>query len=95
MSLILLYLVTGLLAGLLAGLFGIGGGLIIVPLLLISFRIQGLPEAVSTHLAIGTSLASIGITGIAAILARRAFSDEIVTGRNVRTSCWFMAKMRG
>ena len=58
MSLILLYLVTGLLAGLLAGLFGIGGGLIIVPLLLISFRIQGLPEAVSTHLAIGTSLAS-------------------------------------
>ena len=69
MSLILLYLVTGLLAGLLAGLFGIGGGLIIVPLLLISFRIQGLPEAVSTHLAIGTSLASIAITGISSVRA--------------------------
>src|SRR5574344_2425367 len=69
MSLILLYLVTGLLAGLLAGLFGIGGGLIIVPLLLISFRIQGLPEAVSTHLAIGTSLASIVITGISSVRA--------------------------
>ena len=38
---------------------------------------------------------SVRGTGIAAILARRAFSDEIVTGRNVRTSCWFMAKMRG
>ena len=69
MSLILLYLATGLLAGLLAGLFGIGGGLIIVPLLLISFRIQGLQEAVSTHLAIGTSLASIVITGISSVRA--------------------------
>ncbi len=69
MSLILLYLATGLLAGLLAGLFGIGGGLIIVPLLLISFRIQGVHEAVSTHLAVGTSLASIVITGISSVRA--------------------------
>ena len=69
MSLILLYLATGMFAGLLAGLFGIGGGLIIVPLLLISFRIQGVHEAVSTHLAVGTSLASIVITGISSVRA--------------------------
>ena len=69
MSLILLYLATGVFAGLLAGLFGIGGGLIIVPLLLISFRIQGVHEAVSTHLAVGTSLASIVITGISSVRA--------------------------
>jgi predicted GNAT family acetyltransferase len=29
-------------------------------------------------------------TGLAAILAQRAFSDEIVRGRSIRTSCWFM-----
>lgn len=29
-------------------------------------------------------------TGLATVLAQRAFSDEIVTGRTIRTSCWFM-----
>lgn len=29
-------------------------------------------------------------TGLAAILAQRAFTDEIVRGRDIRTSCWFM-----
>ena len=37
----LLYLILGALAGTMAGLFGIGGGLIIVPVLIYSFEVQG------------------------------------------------------
>lgn len=65
MSLLLLgsYLALGALAGTLAGLFGIGGGLIIVPSLVAAFAVQGVAESVSMHLAVGTSLATIVITG--------------------------------
>ncbi|HSH47447.1 MAG TPA: sulfite exporter TauE/SafE family protein [Halomonas sp.] len=65
MSLLLLggYLALGALAGTLAGLFGIGGGLIIVPALVAAFALQGVAESVSMHLAVGTSLATILITG--------------------------------
>jgi uncharacterized membrane protein YfcA len=65
MSLLLLgsYLALGALAGTLAGLFGIGGGLIIVPALVAAFAVQGVAESVSMHLAVGTSLATIVITG--------------------------------
>jgi len=49
-----LYLALGAAAGTLAGLFGIGGGLIIVPVLLVALEIQGVSAAVSAHLAVGT-----------------------------------------
>lgn len=65
----LLYLVLGSLAGLLAGLFGIGGGMVIVPVLVLSFTAQGFDPAVLTHLAVGTSLATIVFTSINSILA--------------------------
>ncbi|WP_148253199.1 sulfite exporter TauE/SafE family protein [Aidingimonas lacisalsi] len=57
------YLVLGALAGTMAGLFGVGGGLIIVPVLVMGFGLQGIDEAVIMHLAVGTSLATIMITG--------------------------------
>ncbi|WP_434457601.1 sulfite exporter TauE/SafE family protein [Stutzerimonas urumqiensis] len=60
----LLYLVLGACAGVLAGLFGVGGGLIIVPVLVISFTAQGVDPSVLTHLAVGTSLATIVFTSI-------------------------------
>lgn len=72
MTLILIYLATGLLSGFLAGLFGIGGGLIIVPLLLLSYRLQGLPESISIHLAVGTSLACIVFTALSSVRAHMA-----------------------
>ncbi|MFP6848453.1 MAG: sulfite exporter TauE/SafE family protein [Pseudomonas sp.] len=61
---LLLYLVLGAAAGTLAGLFGVGGGIIIVPALVLSFAAQGFDPAVLTHLAVGTSLASIIFTSI-------------------------------
>ena len=54
----------GVLAGFLAGLFGIGGGAIIVPVLYEVFRIIGVPDEVRMQLCIGTSLAIIVPTTI-------------------------------
>ncbi|MFJ7882597.1 sulfite exporter TauE/SafE family protein [Pseudomonas sp. NPDC096917] len=63
----LLYLVLGGFAGVLAGLFGVGGGIIIVPVLVFSFTLQGFNTEVLTHLAVGTSLATIIFTSINSI----------------------------
>jgi uncharacterized protein len=57
------YLATGLATGLLAGLFGVGGGVIIVPALLLIFAQAGMAPEWIPHLAVGTSLAAIVVTG--------------------------------
>ena len=64
-----LYLLLGGFAGVLAGLFGVGGGMIIVPVLVFSFTVQGFDPQVLTHLAVGTSLATIIFTSLNSILA--------------------------
>ena len=64
-----LYLALGAFAGLMAGLLGVGGGLIIVPVLVWVFHHQGLAEANIMHLALGTSLATIVITSISSVRA--------------------------
>lgn len=61
------YLALGAIAGLLAGLFGIGGGLVIVPVLVWSLTAQGASPEVVMHMAVGTSLASILFTSITSI----------------------------
>ncbi|WP_419833951.1 sulfite exporter TauE/SafE family protein [Endozoicomonas atrinae] len=71
--LFLLYLVLGACAGVMAGLFGIGGGLIIVPVLIFSFKIQGMSPEVLTHMAVGTSLATMVVTSLSSI---KAHQDE-------------------
>ena len=63
------YLLLGVLAGVLAGLFGVGGGAIIVPALLIAFAAMAVPASVATHLAVGTSLATIAITSASSVRA--------------------------
>ena len=63
------YLILGAFAGTLAGLFGIGGGLVIVPVLVYSFKLQGLSPEILTHLAVGTSLATIVVTSLSSIRA--------------------------
>lgn len=55
---------AGLLAGLLAGVFGIGGGVILVPALLLVFQHMDLPDSQVMQLAIGTSLAIIVLTTV-------------------------------
>ena len=61
---LLVYLCCGAVAGILAGLLGVGGGIVIVPMLLAIFPSQGVPSELCQHLALGTSLASIVITSI-------------------------------
>jgi uncharacterized membrane protein YfcA len=63
--------IGGVITGLLAGLFGVGGGAIIVPVLYEVFRILGVPEAVHMQLCVGTSLAIILPTTIRSYLAHR------------------------
>jgi uncharacterized membrane protein YfcA len=62
----------GVLAGFLSGLFGIGGGAIIVPVLYEVFRIIGVPDDIRMQLCIGTSLAIIVPTTTRAYFAHRA-----------------------
>ena len=64
--------VAGVLTGILAGLFGIGGGAIIVPVLYEVFRILGVPDEVRMQLCVGTSMAIIVPTTIRSYLAHRA-----------------------
>ncbi len=63
----LLYLGAGAFAGVLAGLFGIGGGMVIVPVLIFSFMAHGVSPEVLTHMAIATSLASIVFTSLSSV----------------------------
>lgn len=66
---LMLYLAAGALAGVLAGLFGIGGGLIIVPILVACMTWQKMPQVVIMHLALGTSLGSIVFTSVSSFMA--------------------------
>lgn len=67
-----LYLLLGAAAGVVAGLFGIGGGLLIVPVLVFSFGLQGMSPEVLTHAAVATSLATIVVTSISSVKAHHA-----------------------
>lgn len=63
------FVIAGAFAGVCAGLFGIGGGMIIVPALVWIFTAYHFPPEVVTHLAVGTSLATIIITSISSLTA--------------------------
>ena len=63
LTFILLCLLVGSVVGFLAGLFGIGGGLIIVPTLVYLLPMVGVPEPLLMSTALGTSFATIVITG--------------------------------
>src|SRR5271169_6361347 len=63
---------AGIVTGILAGLFGIGGGAVIVPVLFEVFRVLGVPQEVRMQLCIGTSLAIIVPTTLRSYRAHRA-----------------------
>jgi uncharacterized membrane protein YfcA len=62
----------GIVTGILAGLFGIGGGAIIVPVLYEVFRVLEVPESVRMQLCVGTSMAIIVPTNVRSYLVHRA-----------------------
>ncbi|MEO1766314.1 sulfite exporter TauE/SafE family protein [Thiobacter aerophilum] len=66
------YVALGACAGFLAGLLGVGGGLIIVPVLTFIFTAHHFPETYVVHLALGTSLASIVFTSVSSFRAHHA-----------------------
>ena len=68
----LLIIAAGIVTGLLAGLFGIGGGVIMVPVLYEAFRVLGVSEDVRMQLCIGTSFAILMPTTFRSYLAHRA-----------------------
>lgn len=82
---------AGLVSGTLAGLFGIGGGAVIVPVLFQVFQILGVPDSVRMQLCVGTSLAIILPTVLRSYRAHRA-------GGFVRTDVlrlWALPAMAG
>jgi len=81
MMLFWIYPAAGAVAGILAGLMGIGGGLVIVPMLVFCFSLQDIDQTRIMHLALGTSLASIVFTSVSSFMAhhrRRAVHWNVV-----------------
>lgn len=65
------FILAGVFAGVCAGLFGVGGGMIVVPALMWIFAAYGLGVDVVAHLAVGTSLATIVVTSISSLMAHQ------------------------
>ena len=72
LQLAVLLVAVGALSGFLAGVFGIGGGAILVPVFYECFRLAGVPLEVRMPLCVGTSLAIIIPTSIRSYRAHRA-----------------------
>jgi uncharacterized membrane protein YfcA len=68
----LAYLAIGALVGFAAGLLGIGGGVVMVPLLVLVFRAHDLPNEHLLHLALGTALAAMVFTSVSSMRAHHA-----------------------
>jgi uncharacterized membrane protein YfcA len=66
---LLVYLGLGLIAGFVAGLLGVGGGLIMVPVLTWAYAAQGFTPTFNIHLALGTSMAVIVLTSLSSLRA--------------------------
>jgi uncharacterized membrane protein YfcA len=65
----LAYLICGCVIGFCAGLLGIGGGIIGIPLLFMLFTLQGVSDSISMHMAVGTLFATVIMTSIASLLS--------------------------
>lgn len=63
------FFIVGILAGLIGGLLGLSGGVVTVPCLFLIFHFIGIPQGVLMHMAIGTSLSAMILTGIASTIA--------------------------
>jgi uncharacterized membrane protein YfcA len=75
MELIAIYLAAGVVAGLVSGLFGLGGGLTIVPALAFALPLEGVAEKYVMHLAVGTSLVVMVVTALYTTMLRHRRGD--------------------
>ncbi|HEX5802331.1 MAG TPA: sulfite exporter TauE/SafE family protein [Azospira sp.] len=66
------YLLLGAFAGFMAGLLGVGGGAVMVPILTTIFLAEGFARSEVVHLALGTSMAAIVFTSISSLRAHHA-----------------------
>ncbi len=66
------YLAVGLVVGFLAGLLGIGGGMVMVPLLVFVFTAKGFPAEHMMHLALATAMATIVFTSLSSVRAHHS-----------------------
>jgi uncharacterized membrane protein YfcA len=69
MDIFLASILLGVVTGILAGLFGIGGGLVIVPVLVFLFSAHGFPPELIMIMAVASSLATIIFTAISSVIA--------------------------
>jgi len=69
----LAYLAIGVIAGFAAGLLGIGGGAMIVPMLVFVFAEQGIPVEHRLHIALGTAMAGVIFTSVSSVRAHHRF----------------------
>ena len=83
LSLIFAMLTTGVIGGLLAGLLGIGGGIVIVPVLFVALGILGIDPSIRMHIAVATSLATIIPTSVSSAWShhRHGAVDTDLAGR--------------
>jgi uncharacterized membrane protein YfcA len=76
-SIFLASILLGTASGLIAGLFGVGGGLIIVPVLAALFKAEGFPLELVMIMSIATSLATIIFTSISSVVAHHRLNSVI------------------
>ena len=75
MESLVIYLAAGLITGLVSGLFGVGGGLTVVPALVVALPFEGVPPRYIMHMAIGTSLAVMVFTAAVTTVWRHVRGD--------------------
>ena len=82
-SLLASYALLGVFAGVIAGLLGVGGGLIVVPILVALYSLQNFPAELTMQLAVGSSLATIVFTSLSSMRAhhRRGAVDWLITAQ--------------
>lgn len=81
LMLVIAMLATGVVAGVLAGLLGVGGGIVVVPVLFIALGLLELDRAIQMHVAVATSMGTIILTSISSALShhkRRSVDVELV-----------------
>ena len=86
LQLALILMATGVIAGILAGLLGVGGGIVIVPVLYQMFVFIDIPDEIRMHLAVGTSLTTVVATSI---VSARAHSRRGAVDFELLRSWWF------